>query len=290
MDIENSLQTGFDRFFAFLPNLLGFLVLLVVGYIVAKIIQVVVSKALEKVGVDRALHNSQGGQMVDRVLPGASPSKGIGKVLFWLVFAFFAFAAIGALGINALTGFMNQALAYLPNIIVAIVIFVIAAALAGVAGGAAMKLMGDTPTGKIVGTVVPALIMVIATFMILDQLQIAENIVTIAFAATMFAIGLGLALAFGLGGRDVARRMLEDAYSKGREQKDQVKRDMAVGRERARSEAASRGYTESGYPAETSGTTTSSTTTGATGATYGSTYDSPDTNYGEHRGDPGTRY
>ena len=59
--------------------------------------------------------------------PGASPSKVIGQVVFYLVFVFFLFSAIGALKIPALTTFMNQVLAYLPNVIAAIAIFVIAA-------------------------------------------------------------------------------------------------------------------------------------------------------------------
>jgi hypothetical protein len=97
--------------------------------------------------------------------------------------------------------------------------------------------MGDTPTGKIVATIIPALVMVIAVFMILQQLRIAEQIVQIAFAATMGALALGLALAFGLGGRLVAQRMLEDAYRKGQEQRDQVKTDMEAGRARAEGQA-----------------------------------------------------
>jgi hypothetical protein len=76
-------------------------------------------------------------------------------------------------------------------------------------------------------------VMVIAMFMILQQLKIAEQIVQIAFAATMGALALGLALAFGLGGRPVAQQMLEDAYRKGREQKGQVKADVEAGRARA---------------------------------------------------------
>ena len=135
------------------------------------------------------------------MLPGASPTNGIARVVFWLIFVFFLFSAIGALKIPAVTGFMNQVLAYLPNVIVAIFIFVIAALLAGAVAGGVAKVMGDTPTGKIVATIVPALVMVIAMFMILDQLKIAPQIVQIAFAATMGALALGLALAFGLGGR-----------------------------------------------------------------------------------------
>ena len=232
-----SLQQAFDAFFAFLPNLLAFLVIIVVGYFVAKLIKTAVSKGLERLGMDKALRESDAGDYVERVTPGASPSKGIGQVVFYLVFAFFLFSAIGALKIPALTTFMNQVLAYLPNVIAAIAIFVIAAALAGAIAGGVAKLMGDSPTGKVVAAVVPSLILVIAAFMILEQLQIAPEIVRIAFAATIGALALGLALAFGLGGRQVAARMLEDAYQKGREQRDQVKQDLETAKDRGRERA-----------------------------------------------------
>jgi hypothetical protein len=62
--------------------------------------------------------------------------------------------------------------------------------------------------------------MVIAIFMILEQLNIAEQIVEVAFAATVCALALGLALAFGLGGRPVVQQLLEDAYRRGREDAD----------------------------------------------------------------------
>jgi hypothetical protein len=80
--------------------------------------------------------------------------------------------------------------------------------------------------------------MTIATFMILDQLMIAENIVTITYAGLIFAIALGSALAFGLGGREVARELLQGAYDKGRENKEQFKRDLDQGMARAREDAA----------------------------------------------------
>jgi hypothetical protein len=237
MDIGNSFQNATDGFFAFLPNLIGFLVLLLVGFVVAKIVQAVVRKALQKLGLDRQLHDSDANRYVEKVLPGASPSNGIARVAFWLVFVFFLFSAIGALKIPAVTVFMNQVLGYLPNVIAAIAIFVVAALVAGAVAAGVAKLMGDTPTGKIVATIVPALVMVIAMFMILEQLRIAEQIVQIAFAATMGALALGLALAFGLGGRPVAQQMLEDAYRKGREQQEQVKQDLAAGRDRAQGQA-----------------------------------------------------
>jgi small-conductance mechanosensitive channel len=237
MRIKDSFRNALDTAIGFLPNLLAFVVILVIGFIVAKVVSGIIAKLLQKAGLDSHLHNSDANKYVEKVLPGASPSKGIGRVVFWLIFVFFITSAIGALKIPAVTTFMNQVLAYLPNVIAAIVIFVAAALIAGAVAAGVAKLMGDTPTGKIVATVVPALVMVIAMFMILNQLKIAEQIVTIAFAATMGALALGLALAFGLGGRPVAEKLLQDAYRKGQDGKDQVKQDVAAGRDRAQTQA-----------------------------------------------------
>jgi hypothetical protein len=237
VQITDSIQQGLDAFFGFLPNLLAFLVILVVGYFIAKVVSKIVQKVAEKAGLDKALHQSDAKQYVDRVMPDASPSAAIGKVLFYIIVLFVLTAAIGALKIPAVTAFMNQVLAYLPNVIAAIIIFVVAAAVAGVVAGAVAKLMGDTPTGKVVATAVPALVMLIAIFMILNQLRIAPEIVTITYAALLGAVALGSALAFGLGGRQVAADMLSTAYDKGREQKGQVKADMQKGKERAQGQA-----------------------------------------------------
>jgi hypothetical protein len=139
---------------------------------------------------------------------------------------------VSQLGIEALDNFVAVIGAYLPNIVAAVLIFVLAGAIAAAVGGLVARTMGDTPTGKIVGSVVPVLVMAIATFMILDQLEIAPEIVTITYAALIGGVFLAMALAFGLGGRDVAGRMLAEAYDKGRQQRDQVRRDIQLGRER----------------------------------------------------------
>lgn len=237
IEISESVQQGLDGFFGFLPNLLGFLVILVVGYFIAKIVKGIIGKGLEKLGLDRALHESDAGEYVEKVSPGAKPSKLVGAVGFWLIFLFVLSAAIGALQIPAVTTFMNEVLAYLPNVIAAVVIFVVAAAIAGAAGAAIHKLMGDTSTGRLLRAAAPSLVMVIAVFMILNQLKIAEEIVTITYAMLLGSVALGMALAFGLGGRDVAGRMLEDAYDKGQDKKDEAKDDLEKGKERAQDRA-----------------------------------------------------
>lgn len=261
MDIGDSFQNTTDGIFDFLPNLLGFLLILLVGFIIAKVVSGLVRTLLQKANIDRQLHESSASRYVDAVLPGASAAKGIARIVFWLIFFFFITVAIGALGIPAATSFMNDVLAYLPNVIVAILIFIVAALLSGAVAGAVVKFMGDTPTGKVVGTVAPAVIMTIAFFMILEQLQIAPEIVRIAFTAIMFALALGLALAFGLGGRELAADMLRQARDKGAQAADQARRDAQLGKERAQSEYGST-------------TSTGAAPTGATTATGQSTWDS----------------
>ena len=232
VNIGDSLQQALDSFVGFLPNLIGFLVILVVGYIIAKVVKGVLVKVLQRAGLDKALHSGHSGRYVEQISPGASPANLVGLVAFWLIFLFVLTAAIGALGIPAVTTFMNQVLAYLPNIIAAVLIFVIAGVVASAIAGLVTKTMGDTPTGKLVATVVPLLIMAIATFMILNQLRIAPAIVTITYAVLLGSLGLGMALAFGLGGRETAGELVSGAYDKAQDRNGQVKADIQTGRAR----------------------------------------------------------
>lgn len=230
--IAASLQKALDGFLGFLPRLIGFLLILIIGYIIARVVKGILTKLLQKAKLDHALHSGQAGQYVEKVSPGASPAALIAGVVFWLIFLFFVVTAIGQLKIPAATTFMDKVLAFLPNVIVAILILVIAGAIAGAVGGLVAKTMGDTPTGKIVGTALPALIMIIAVFMILNQLQIAPAIVQATYIALIGSVALGAALAFGLGGRELAGDALRQARDKGQEQKGQVKQDMQTGKER----------------------------------------------------------
>jgi len=247
LSVGDSAQRGFDSFFAYLPNVIGFLIILVVGYIIARVVKTIVNKALQHFKVDESLRNSSAGGFVEKVSPGGKPSLIIGGVVFWAIFLFVLSAAIGALKIPSVTAFMNQVLAYLPNLIVAVLIFVIAAALSGVVVAAVQKTMGDTPTGKLVETVVPGLIMAIAVFMILTQLKIATEIVTITYAALLGMLALAGALAFGLGGRDVAAQMWSQAYAKGQENRAQVRADAQTAKSRGQEQLQQSGAATSAY-------------------------------------------
>jgi Mechanosensitive ion channel, conserved TM helix len=243
--IAESLQQALNGLIGFLPNLIGFLVILVVGYLIAKVVRTIVNKGLEKLHVDDTLHRSDAGRFVERVSPGSRPSHLIGAVAFWFIFLFAVSAAVAALKVPALTAFISQVQNFLPNIIAAVLIFVVAAAIAGAVGALAHKLMGDTPTGRMVRAVGPGLVLAIGAFMVLNQLHIAPAIVTITYAAIMALLVLAGGLAFGLGGRDVAADMLREAYDRGRDNKDDVRRDLQQGRDRAQVKA---GQAKGGVP------------------------------------------
>ncbi|MDT4996560.1 MAG: hypothetical protein QOD45_628 [Pseudonocardiales bacterium] len=254
-NVLQSLQTAFTTFVNYLPQLIGALLILLIGYIIAKILDKIISKGLHKARVDDRLTRNSGGRFVEKLSPGGQPSQLVGAVVFWVIMLFVISSAISALGIPALTGFMNLVLSWLPNVIAALLIFIVAAAVAGAVGGLVHRTMGDTPTGRVARAAAPALIMAIAVFMILTQLGIATVIVVITYTALIGAAALGAALAFGLGGRDAAAQLINSGYRKAQDNADQVRSDVEVGRERAQRDARQATATASTWADDSDGRT-----------------------------------
>ncbi len=217
-----------------LPQFIGALVVLLIGYTIAKAVEGIVKKLLQRANFDGFVHRGTAGSYVSRVLP--KPSGFLGSFVFWLLWLAALSIGVRILGIPGLTDFVNAVYAYLPNVLAALLIFFVAGAVSTAVAGLANRVMGDTPTGKLVQTVVPALVMTISVFMILNQLGIARDIVNITYTALIGALALGLALAFGLGGRDVAAQMLSQAYDAGRRSVGQARSDAATGADRTRNE------------------------------------------------------
>jgi Conserved TM helix len=235
LSIHSSIDHGFSVFFAWVPRAVGFVAVLLIGYLIAKVVGNLVYRATHRAGLDRTVHSGAGGTLIQRAVP--SPSRLLGKITFWVIFLGAVSIAAAVLGIKALTAFVGAVWAYIPNVIAALLIFLIAGAVAGAVVALVRRVMGETALGTIVASAAPILVMTIATFMILEQLKIAPGIVKITYTALVGAIALAAALAFGLGGRDVAARMLEGAYAKGQANKEQYKRELDQGVTRARAEA-----------------------------------------------------
>ncbi len=229
------LRNLLERFIEFIPELLGALAILLIGYLVAKAVAAAVHNLLGKAQLNRRVQSSQGGNVIQKAIP--DPQGLLATITYWVIFLFAVSIAVSVLGIPVLVDFIRAIYAYIPNVIAAILIFLVAGAVSGGVSALVSNAMGDTPTGKVIATAAPLLIMGIATFMILNQLNIAPEIVTITYAAILGSISLGLALAFGLGGRNAASRMLDDLYDKSQKNKGRIASDLKTGGNRAKHQA-----------------------------------------------------
>lgn len=232
----DSFQNALARLFDYLPQLIGAILLLIIGYVIAKVLMSIVRKGLHRLRFDRALHTSAAGGVISRMIE--SPSRFVGKIVFWLVFLGFVSLAISALNLPALNSLIGAIYSYMPHVIAAVVIFLVAGAVSGVAVAFVQRVMGRTALAKLIATVIPSITMSIAVFMILNELMIARDIVNITYTALIGSVALGLALAFGLGGREVAARLLDQAYQTGRDNADSVKDEMSRASQNAKRESS----------------------------------------------------
>lgn len=223
-NIGQALENGLSRVFEYLPQVLGALLILIIGYFVAAALRSLTRKGLHRLRFDRSVNVAQGGGVVSRLIE--SPSRFVSKVVFWAVMLGVISLAVAALDLPALTAFVGAIYAYLPNVFAAILIFLVASAVSVAATKFVQRVMGNTSTARLISAVVPSITLSIAVFMILNQLGIARDIVNITYTAIVGALALGLALAFGLGGRDVAARILDQAYTSAQENADKAKSDV----------------------------------------------------------------
>lgn len=237
VDYGQGVQTSLNQVSSWVPKLIGAVIILLVGYLIARVVGKVVSRVLVGVGADRALSSHSLGRLRDQHLPSFRPSSLIGRVVFWFIFALAILAAVSALGIAALSNAVASITAYIPNVIAALLILLVAIALSGAVAALVQRLMADTMLGKVVQTVAPALIITIALFMALVQLKIATQIVVATYVLVLGAVALGFSLAFGLGGREVAGQMLMSAYQTGQQKMPQVKGEMSQAKDQATSDA-----------------------------------------------------
>ncbi len=208
--LQDSVQNALNRTVSYLPQIIGALLILLLGHIVARVLQGIVTRVLDKIRFERALAISPAGRYVARFIE--KPGALIGRVVYWIVFLLFISAAVSTLNIPALNTIVAGFYSYIPKILAAALIFLVASAITAGAEKFVKRVLGEGPMAGLIGAILPAITMSIAVFMILNQLQIAKDIVNITYTAIMGSLALGLALAFGLGGRDVAARILSQAY------------------------------------------------------------------------------
>jgi small-conductance mechanosensitive channel len=206
----DSLREGLDAFFAFVPQLIGAIVILIVGYVVAKILQAVVARVLKAVGFDGWMERGGIKQFFDRAQTRATPATVLGKLVFWFVFIIAVTMAADALGISQVSQVLAQLIAYIPSIIAAILILILAALLANFLSGIVRGATGS----DLLASIARYAIIVYAAFAALTELGIAVQLTAPTFLIVLGAVALAAAIAFGWGGRDVAKDIIERYYDR----------------------------------------------------------------------------
>ena len=196
MDFETPVREGFTTFATFVPKLLGFLVILLVGYFVAKIVSKLVDKALERTGFDRAVE--RGGIKKALAKSQYDASDVVAKLVFFAIFIPVLSMAIGTLGIEALQQPLSAFIALIPRIIVAIVLVVIGAVIAGAVKSLIQNTLGGLSYGKVLANVAAAFILGLGIIAALNQVGIATT-VTMPVLITVLAT-IGGILVVGVGG------------------------------------------------------------------------------------------
>lgn len=231
-DITRSLENGLDKLFALIPEIIGFILLILIGWVLARIVKKLIIALLHKLRFDESIATSPAGAYVTKVVD--HPARFVGKLAYWIVFLMFVSFALSSLGVPAITQIVSGIYAYIPNVIAAIIIFLVASAITAGAEAFVMRVLAPGALAKVLAAIVPAIIMPIAIFMILNQLKIAEDIVNITYTALVGSVALGLALAFGLGGRDVAARILDTAYTNAQANAGAMKNELRDAKSKAK--------------------------------------------------------
>jgi hypothetical protein len=211
IDIQQGLTDAWDSVATFVPKLVGFLLILLIGYVVAKILEKVVNGVLERVGFDRWVERGSLKTALERTRFDASDI--LAKLTFWTVFLIALQLAFGAFGPSAVSDLLHGLIAYLPRIFVAVVILVIAAALAKVATELLTATLGTVSGGEWIARVAGAAILIFGIFAALNQLLIAPAIVNGLYYAILVAIVGAFIVAVGGGGIRTMQRYWERASS-----------------------------------------------------------------------------
>ena len=242
VDLEGGLERAWESILTFVPKLLGFLLILGIGYFVAKALESLLDRILERVGFDRIVE--RGGLRTALARSKLDASSILARIVFYVAFLFLLQLAFGLFGPNPISDVLEGIIAFLPNLFVAVVIVVITAAIATGAKTVIESVLGGLSYGRVLAVTAAVAIWFIGIAAALNQVDIAPEIVNGLFYAMLaLVVGVGI-VAVGGGGiqpmRERWQRALtrldaeaprirqetEGAGERMREEVDQVRREM----------------------------------------------------------------
>lgn len=214
-----SVQGLWQGFISFLPSLVGALVIFAVGWIISVVIGRVVADILKRARFNQIFERGNWKRALEKADLKVDPSGFIGGIFKWVLAVVFLLASVEVLGLDQLAGFIRDVLAYLPNVLVASLIFVVTVIIADISEKVLRAAVESTQVGygHIVGVIVRWSLWIFATIAILTQLGVAPMLLNTLFTGLVALVVIAGGLAFGLAGKDVAGQILQDLNKKIRE-------------------------------------------------------------------------
>lgn len=230
--IGDVLRTAWQDFMmgvqVFLPHLLAMLSLMLVGWLIAWVLSFVLRHMLRWVKFD-VLAERLGTAAMLKKATLMSASEVLASMVFWLVWAAFMLSGLGALGFSGVENLTADFVAFLPRLGVGLVILVVGLVAANFAWRATLlaAVNSNLPSARLLSGAVRWLIVALTVAMALEQIGVAKTIMLTAFAIAFGAVMLGVAIAIGIGGGQVARRLLERQFPEPPTDRDSGPDDMS---------------------------------------------------------------
>jgi hypothetical protein len=204
------------RILAYLPVLLGALIILIVGWIVAKAIRRLVDWLLKTIRFDALADKAGISEILRKGDLKISAREVVSSIVYWLVIIMVLVMTVDALGLPKSSDILESLFAYVPKVIAALLVLVVAMFLASFVSGIVRTAAGNAnlPKPQVFAGISRWAIIIFAVTISLEQLGIAPLLVTATFNIILGGICLALALAFGLGGKDAAAKYLEELKQK----------------------------------------------------------------------------
>lgn len=201
--VKTGLNDAWETMLGFLPEIIGALIILFVGWLAARIIKRVLERVLNRAGLDRLLHRTGMSETLED--SGFSASGVVAAIVYWIALLSVFVLASETLGSETLSALLSDLVAYLPLVAVALVILIIAAAL----GNFASELVAPWGENQNVPWAAAATrwaFLIFGVFAALNTLNVAKDIVNTLFIAVLATAGVGLAVAYGIGGIKTAEK------------------------------------------------------------------------------------
>ncbi len=213
---SGALQGLWQGFIKFIPQLIGALIVFIVGWFIAVWIGRLIAEILKRLRFDKIFEKSKWDEALTKADFKMKMSDFIGGIIKWILVIVFLLAAVEILGLSQFAGFLKAIVIWLPNLVVAVAIFVVAIIVADFSEKLIKAVVEKMKVGysKFLGSLVKWSIWIFAILAILTQIGVANDIVQILISGFVALIVISAGIAFGLGGRDVAKDVLENLRRK----------------------------------------------------------------------------